>query len=258
MSLALTHARLVPSPASPGPDAVLIRGDRITRIGPTAGILAEAGDAEVIDLGGRVLVPGFQDAHFHFLQFGITLGRAQLGGCHSLEEFLAGVEAAVAAAPPDELVVVESWDETGWEKPIRPTRRDLDALAPDRPVIARRVCGHVGVANGPALAQLAGRWTGGGVDPATGLLDEGPVVVLDDLFPPSPAGAAEAVARAGRRCRSSGSPRRPTSPTPASCPSGRSSRAAGCPSGSTPGPAYRSPRRCWIARPGTTVSTSAG
>ena len=200
MDLAFVHARIVPSPARSDSDAVLVRGDRIARVGASAEILAAAGEAEVIDLRGRILAPGFQDAHFHFLQFGITLGRAALGGCTSLGQFRAGVAEALETGSPDGVLVVEGWDETAWTDPVRPTRADLDALAPDRPVIARRICGHVGVANGPALALLADRWTGGGVDRASGLLDEGPVVVLDHLFPPTPDEAREAVARAGRRC----------------------------------------------------------
>jgi predicted amidohydrolase YtcJ len=79
-------------------------------------------------------------------------------------------------------------------------RADLDAIASDRPIVARRLCGHFAVANGPALALLAERWRGGGVATDTGHVVEEPALELDELFPPEEAEGRSALAAAGGAC----------------------------------------------------------
>lgn len=196
----LHHARLLPS-RDDGADAVLVRDGRIAAVGRGAGLVREvAPEVRRVDLRGRVLLPGFQDAHFHFLQFGRVLARPSLAGCRSREEWRAGLADAHARAPEDRPLFAESWDESDWPDPARPVRADLDAISRRRPIVARRVCGHFAVANEPALALLAERWSGVGIDAARGHVDEEPALALDELFPPDGTESRTALDAAARAC----------------------------------------------------------
>ncbi|MEZ5065008.1 MAG: amidohydrolase [bacterium] len=200
MSLLIVNARILPRPADPTVDALLIRDGRIRELGPSAALRARSPEATPLDAAGRYLCPGFQDAHFHFLQFARGLGRPWLGDCATRDDFRDATAAAVARHVGEAPLILEGWDETGWSTPERPTRADLDAISGERPIIARRVCGHVGVVNRAGLALLRERWSGPGIDDATGWLDEGPVVVLDNLLPPDQIEALEALERVGTVC----------------------------------------------------------
>ena len=203
-ALALLDARILPARAD-GADAVLVRAGRIVAVDSSAAVQRACGpEVTRIDLRGRVLVPGFQDAHFHFLQYGQWLARPSLAACRSLDEWRAMLDDALRAAPGTDVLFAEGWDESGWTTRTRPARADLDALAPGRPVVARRVCGHFAVANSAALRLLASRWNGPGIDPASGHVDEEPALALDELFPPDAAGARAALDAAARACAALG------------------------------------------------------
>ena len=78
MSLLLLNARIRPAP-SDGADALRVDGRRIAAVGQTAELIAAAPpDARRLDLGGRVLTPGIQDAHAHFFQMGMVARRPAL------------------------------------------------------------------------------------------------------------------------------------------------------------------------------------
>lgn len=211
-TLALLHARLLPSRADDA-DAVLVRGGRILQVGRSDEIeRALPPGAERIDVGGRVVVPGFQDAHFHFLQYGRTLLRPSLAACSSREEFLASIDDAHRRGPGHAPLFLENWDASTW-RPRRersagsaaeasqlPERSDLDAIAADRPIVARHVSGHFALVNGAALSLLAERWHGDGVAARTGHVVEEPALELDELFPPDETEASAALHAAGAAC----------------------------------------------------------
>jgi hypothetical protein len=200
LELALVNARLRPLRPDDA-DGVLVRNGRIARVGPSAGIRADASpDAEIVDLGGRVLTPGIQDAHFHFFQAGIHARRPTLAGCRSLEDFRAAVSAALSELPGSEPLAFESWDETMWNAPDVPTRETLDALDRRRPIIARRICGHFTVANTPGLQLLSERWNGPGIDFEAGHLVEEPSLDLDQLLLPDEDEARLVFEAADRLC----------------------------------------------------------
>ncbi|MFN8179167.1 MAG: amidohydrolase [bacterium] len=199
-SLAILRARLRPSRGN-GADGLLVRDGRIALVGASEEIVrALPPDAERVEAGGRVLVPGFQDAHFHFLQYGRVLLRPSLARCASREEMLAAIDGAHRARPDGGLLFLEGWDESAWTPARAPVRADLDAIAPDRPVVARRVCGHFAVANGAALARLAERWPGDGVAADSGHVVEEPALELDELFPPDDVEGPAALRAAGAAC----------------------------------------------------------
>ncbi len=136
----------------------------------------------VEDLGGRVIIPGFVDAHMHFLHVGIKRNRPDLRGAKSHDEALERVRTWLEAHPGDGPVTAEGWDEADWQGDAMPTRRELDALT-TRPLVLRRICGHVAIANTAALPAIRERWDDDRVDSATGVLLEEPSLYLNEALP---------------------------------------------------------------------------
>lgn len=170
-------------PSRPFASAVVTRGDRIVDVRPPG---APAPDPEPgeerIDLAGSALLPGFVDAHTHLVHWGFRETRPNLSGAASRGEALDRLADHLAAHRGDGAVVAEGWDESGWPDRRFPSRGELDALAPGRPVVARRVCGHMAVANSAALERLP---AGPDVDAESGLLVEAAAMALARVFPPT-------------------------------------------------------------------------
>lgn len=122
-------------PRHPRAEAVLLRGERILAVGDTATLRGLAGPgAKHLHLQGRTVLPGFADAHVHFTMFGLTLQRVNLAGVATLEEGLARVQARLAEVPTGEWLLGGGWNHNTWAAPLRPTRHDLDRIAPTVPV----------------------------------------------------------------------------------------------------------------------------
>jgi hypothetical protein len=198
--LLLAGGRIVPRPDDPRTDSVLVDGDRIAAVGPADALRREAAGAEVVELAGRALVPGFRDAHFHFFQSGLFASRPSLAAVRRRDDALDLLRDACRDAPAGALVFAEAWDEMNWDRPEAPTRAELDAIAPDRPVVARRVCSHAAVFSSAAIAALGDDAGGGWLDRDSGLGREGPVMDLDERFAPDAEGVRRAFALAAARC----------------------------------------------------------
>ncbi len=196
------HSTIPDESQAPGAvDSILIVGDRIAAVDRRARVLELAGDTcPTIELAGRVVAPGFRDAHFHFYQMGLFLARPSLGACASRADALDVVRDAVREAPGDDPVLLEEWDESAWANPELPTRRDLDAIERDRPLVLRRVCGHIALFNGAALARLEDRGPVDDLARETGLVREGLVLEVDEIFEPGAAGARRALEHIDSRC----------------------------------------------------------
>lgn len=143
---------------------------------------AKLHDAPLEDLGGRVVIPGFVDAHMHFLHVGVKRTRPDLRGAKSRAEALARVKTWLEAHPGDGPVTAEGWDEADWGDDEPPTRAELDAIT-DRPMVLRRICGHIAVANSAALPGIKARWPDDRVDETTGILLEEPSLYLNEAMP---------------------------------------------------------------------------
>jgi predicted amidohydrolase YtcJ len=136
--------------------AMAIKDGRIVFIGSEADAEAWIADAaEVVDLSGRFVFPGFVDAHAHFTGIGQRELNLNLEGSNTRNAFLDRVDSAVRATPAGEWVTGRGWIETFWDPPVFPTRHDLDRIAPDHPVLLTRADGHASIANTAAL-RLAG------------------------------------------------------------------------------------------------------
>ncbi len=110
---------------------------------------------EVVDLGGRVVLPGFTDAHVHFPTWALAQTEVALDGCASLDEALDRIRAAGAPAPGRWLRGY-GWRSADWSPPREPTRGDLDAIAGNSPAALIAKDYHSLWLNSAALALAGG------------------------------------------------------------------------------------------------------
>jgi predicted amidohydrolase YtcJ len=123
--------------------------------GPLAAARKAAPGATDIDLKGAAAFPGLVDAHAHLMGIGFRELTLNLEGSASIVDLQARLKAWNAAHPGTEPLSGRGWIETHWPEARFPTRADLDAVVPDRPVVLGRSDGHALVANSRMLA-LAG------------------------------------------------------------------------------------------------------
>lgn len=163
-------------PGRPWAEAVAVRGDKVFAVGTTAEVRKLAsGTANLVDLGGALVLPGFIDSHTHFLAGGFALKSIQLRAARSREEFVALIAAKARELGKGRWVLNGDWDHQQFSPPELPHKDWIDAVTPDNPVCVNRLDGHMILANSAAL-KLAGvtRDTpvppGGEIvkDPATG------------------------------------------------------------------------------------------
>jgi hypothetical protein len=138
-------------------EAIAVLGDRIEAVGQNADIEKrfKGPQTKMVDLGGHFVMPGFNDAHLHLADAGLTKLNVDLTGVKSLDEFRERVLKRVGKAAPGDWILGGGWDETLWPVNVTPTRWDLDEVSGGHPVFLERIDGHIGVANTRAL-QLAG------------------------------------------------------------------------------------------------------
>jgi predicted amidohydrolase YtcJ len=140
----------------PSAEAVVVLGGRIVAVGSNADIAAWRGlGTKLIDADGKLLLPGFNDAHVHFVSGGQQLDNVQLKDAASPEEFARRIAARAKATSKGEWILGGDWDETKWNPPNIPTKELIDAVTPNTPVFVDRYDGHMGLANSVAL-RLAG------------------------------------------------------------------------------------------------------
>jgi predicted amidohydrolase YtcJ len=156
---------------APPAQAVVVRDGRVLYVGTRAGARRRiARDAEVINLRGATLFPGFTDAHAHLRGIGERELTLNLEGAASVAEVVERVRARLAAEPADRSPLIgRGWIETHWPERRFLTRQDLDAVTPDRPVLLVRADGHALVANSAALRAA-------GIDRTTQAPDGGEIL----------------------------------------------------------------------------------
>jgi predicted amidohydrolase YtcJ len=140
----------------PKAEAVAVIGDRIVAVGSRAEIALWRGpQTRLIDADGKLLLPGFNDAHVHFIQGGAQLGQVQLTDAETPKEFAKRVAAQVTNTQKGDWILGGRWDETKWAKPELPTKDLVDPFTGDTPVFVERYDGHEALANSVAM-KLAG------------------------------------------------------------------------------------------------------
>lgn len=138
-------------------EALAIQKGRIALAGTDALVLAQkTAETEVIDLQGRLVLPGFCDSHMHMLLTGVEAQRLDLRGVGSLSELVERGRAYIAKndLPPGQWVIGYGFDHNSFDVPELPDRAIADAISTEHPVALDRVCGHVGAINGLAMARV--------------------------------------------------------------------------------------------------------
>ena len=156
--------------AYPRATAVAIRDGRVWAVGDDEEIRTLARpDAQMIDLEGRLVLPGLTDAHFHYYDWALGRRRLTLAEATSLAGVRERLAQRVRETPPGHWVLGQGWNETRWPEPRTPTRADLDDVTLDHPVVLWRNDLHLAVVNSRALREAG--ITGDTPDPPQGLID---------------------------------------------------------------------------------------
>ena len=206
-------------------EAVAVRDRRIVRVGAADEVgLLEGVETRVARLGGRVVLPGFVDAHTHLPLLGRRLVHADLSGASSPDDAVARLrERATGTGAADgesgdgdesrgdadaDWILGFAYDESGWDDPRYLDRTDLDAVSEDRPAVAFREDMHVASLNGVALDRLGGRMPASDVrreggDP-TGVVVEDAADAVWAATEPGPGETASLVRAAQRRANEVG------------------------------------------------------
>ncbi|PAU83171.1 amidohydrolase [Halorubrum salipaludis] len=214
-------------------EAVAVRDGEIVRLGPSREVrFLEGVDTEVIDLDGRVLLPGFVDAHTHLTTVGRSLVHVDLSAAGSPDEAvdllerradevggstpdldsLAGSGSPTGSDSPTDWVLGYGYDESTWDEDRYLTREDLDRVSTERPVAAFREDMHVAAVNGVVLDRFADELasvpdetvpTDGAGEP-TGVLLESAIDPIYDAVEPGPVETRELVAAALDDCAAKG------------------------------------------------------
>ena len=192
--LILTNGRIwLGGDANSVAEAIAIRGNQIIRVGTTVEIKQLAGQqTQVIDLGGRLASPGFNDAHIHFLGGSMGLNQIDLTGAKTVAEMVERIAAYAKKNPDAKWITGRGWEYTPFPGGL-PTKIYLDAIVKDRPVFLSAYDGHSAWVNSKAL-ELAGitnetKFTGYGeivrnaAGEATGALKEGAQGLVRRLLP---------------------------------------------------------------------------
>ncbi|MFJ4905023.1 amidohydrolase [Streptomyces sp. NPDC093249] len=201
-------------PARTRASSLAVVGDRITAVGHDEVRELVGPGTEVVDLTGKLLLPGFQDAHVHAVFAGMELAECDLTGTVGVGDYLELIRAYADAHPDRAWITGGGWSMESFDGGL-PTRQLLDAVVPDRPVLLSNRDHHGAWANTRAL-ELAGV-TVGTPDPAdgriereadgtpSGMLQEGATALVAHLVPAStPADRLAGLLRAQRLLHSLG------------------------------------------------------
>jgi predicted amidohydrolase YtcJ len=154
--LVLRGGRVWPGKGLAEATAIAIKDGRVLALGADADVAPAIGSAtRVIELRGRLVVPGFNDAHVHFLSGGFGLLSVDLRDAKDEAELVRRLAAHARTLPKGTWIREGNWDHEAWPSHRLPTRQLIDEVTPDHPVFVQRLDGHMALANGLAL-RLAG------------------------------------------------------------------------------------------------------
>jgi predicted amidohydrolase YtcJ len=161
--LVLMHGKIATVDKNlPGAEALAVRGDRIVAVGTAVEVGPYVGKTtRVIDLQGRLAIPGFIDSHAHFTGLGEARLELDLTKAKNWDEIVAMVTAAAKSAKPGEWIRGRGWHQEKWDRTPEPNvdglpfHQELSKVSPDNPVLLTHASGHSCLANAKAM-QIAG------------------------------------------------------------------------------------------------------
>jgi len=154
-------------------EAVAVKDGKIVFVGRDAELGERVGPStQVLDLKGRMVIPGMQDAHIHPISGGIEASACDLNGKSGAEAYVATVKAYADAHPDEPWILGGGWLMSAFGPGAMPSKELLDAVVPDRPVYLSSTDGHTTWVNSKAL-EIAGI-TRDTHDPADGRIDRDP------------------------------------------------------------------------------------
>ena len=154
--LVLRGGRVWAGKGLPPATAIAVKEGRVAVVGSDADVQTLIGSGtRVVDLHGRLVVPGFNDAHVHFLSGGFGLLSVDLRDARDEQDFARRIAEHARTLPKGTWIQEGNWDHEAWPSRTLPTRQLIDAVTPDHPVFVQRLDGHMALANSLAL-RLAG------------------------------------------------------------------------------------------------------
>ena len=136
--------------------SVAVLNGKIIAIGSDADTKPFVGaNTRIVDAGGKTIIPGFNDAHVHFMETGQQLSSVDLRDAKTPEEFVQRIKAFAAKLPKGRWILGGKWDHENWKPNNLPTAAMVDAATPDNPVFIDRLDGHMALANSFAMRLAA-------------------------------------------------------------------------------------------------------
>ena len=153
--LAVTNGKIfTANDAAPWAEAVAVTGGRIVAVGTDREIERFIGrGTKVIDVAGKLVIPGLIDAHTHFASGGRSLIGLSFRGVTSIAKVQEMIAAKIKELPAGALVSGSDYDHTLFPGGAWPTKEDLDKVSPSNPVVIERVDGHCIWVNSLALER---------------------------------------------------------------------------------------------------------
>lgn len=138
--------------SNPIAEAIAVKGRKIFAVGKTVQIQNFVSpNTKIIDAKGKLVIPGFNDAHVHFLDGGAGLASVDLRDAKTPEEFVKRIAEFAKTLPKGRWILNGNWDHENWNPANLPTAAMIDAVTPDNPVFINRLDGHMSLANSLAM-----------------------------------------------------------------------------------------------------------
>jgi predicted amidohydrolase YtcJ len=139
---------------------IAVAGDLILAVGSESDVAAYAApQTEIIDLGGKFMMPGFYDCHSHFMRAGmyarfyLDMNSAPIGTVRDMNDIRARIRDKASSLAPGEWILCAGYDDTAIREKRHFTLSELDAMAPDHPLFLRHISGHLALCNSRAFAM---------------------------------------------------------------------------------------------------------
>lgn len=151
-TMGIINARIwTGDPAQPWAEALAVNGETIVYVGSSDQVKKMMSNSSgLIDARDQMVVPGFNDAHIHFIDGGFGLSSVSLRDAKTKQEFIDRIAAFVKTVPAGTWIMNGDWDHTNWGGEL-PKAEWIDSVSAEHPVFIQRLDGHMGLANSRAM-----------------------------------------------------------------------------------------------------------